>query len=95
VTDDSAEAPDRPPAASTVPRRWRDFAALLPIVGMFLLMPPVIGLFVSDARPFGVPGIVVYVFGIWAALIAAATLASRSLCASGRPGTRPDGAPEP
>jgi hypothetical protein len=84
-----------PSSASTVPRRWRDLAVLLPVVGFTLLSPPVIGLFVSDARPFGVPGIVVYVFAVWAALIAAAALSSRGLRASDRPKADPDGARQP
>ena len=64
------------PADST---RTRDVAALLPLLGVFLLMPPVITLFVADADVGGVPLIVVYLFGVWLALIAGAAVLARRL----------------
>jgi len=85
---------DRPertesPWASGTPRRWRDLAMILPAFGLVMFMPPVIGLFVSERTLFGVPSIVVYVFGAWAALIAIAALINRRL--SGPNWSRPDG----
>ncbi len=67
--------PIRPADAS----RARDAAKLLPVLGVFLLMPPVITLFAMQADLGGVPLIVVYLFGVWLALIAAAALLARAL----------------
>lgn len=64
------------PAGST---RTRDVAALLPVLGVFLLMPPVITLFAADADVGGVPLIVIYLFGVWLALIAGAAVLARRL----------------
>jgi len=54
--------------------RLRDAAALLPALAVFLLMPPVITLFTGTYTVGGVPLIVVYLFGVWLALIVAAAL---------------------
>lgn len=56
--------------------RLRDAASLLPVLGAFLLMPPVITLFTGTHRVWGLPLIVAYLFGVWLALIAAAALLS-------------------
>ncbi|WP_299442080.1 hypothetical protein [uncultured Rhodospira sp.] len=80
---DRPERTESPWAAGT-PRRWRDLAMILPAFGLVLFMPPVIGLFVSEYALFGVPSIVVYVFGAWAALIAVAALINRRLSAPAR-----------
>ncbi len=69
--------------------RARDAARLLPVLGVFLLMPPVITLFAVQADVGGVPLIVVYLFGVWLALIAAAALLARWL-APPDPGPRAD-----
>jgi membrane protein implicated in regulation of membrane protease activity len=61
------------------PARVTDAAALLPILGILLLMPPVIALFVTDGGFGGVPSIVVYLFGVWLALIVCAALLARRL----------------
>lgn len=77
--------------------RLRDAAAVLPVLAVFLLMPPVITLFAGAHTVWGVPLIVVYLFGVWLALIVAAALLARRLAPSpaGTPpsGTAPDGAP--
>ena len=57
-------------------------AVALPLVGLFLLMPPLITLFARGAGLAGVPLVVVYVFGVWGALIVCAALLARRL----RPG---------
>lgn len=66
---------DRPPRSSTAP----DAAIVLPLFGLFLLMPPIITLFASGLDIEGVPLIVVYVFGVWGALIVCAALLARRL----------------
>jgi putative effector of murein hydrolase LrgA (UPF0299 family) len=63
-----------------VPARIRDAAALLPVLGLVLFMPPVVTLFAAAyADVAGVPLVVVYVFGTWLALIVAAAWLSRRL----------------
>ncbi len=58
--------------------RLRDAAVVLPLVGLFLLMPPAITLFTAPYHVAGVPLIVTYLFGVWIALIVcAAILANR------------------
>jgi len=64
---------------STASTRLRDAATLLPIVGLLLLMPPVITLFAVEADVAGVPLIVVYLFGVWLALIACGAWLARRL----------------
>ncbi|MBW7925062.1 MAG: hypothetical protein H3C59_10000 [Burkholderiaceae bacterium] len=64
----------RPP-----PRRLRDVAVLLPLLGLFAWMPPIIGLFAGRGHFFGVPAIVAWLFGVWIALIASALALSRRL----------------
>lgn len=74
---------DQPPAkgARADPGRTREAALILPLLGLALFSPPLIGLFASDARVLGAPLIVVYIFIVWAALIAAARALSRRLAA--------------
>jgi membrane protein implicated in regulation of membrane protease activity len=75
-------------ASPTDPARIGDAARLLPIVGAFLLMPPIITLFVGDGDIAGVPSVVVYLFGTWLALIGCAAWLARRVRASydGDPG---------
>lgn len=62
------------------PGRLRDAATLLPVLGLVLLMPPVVTLFVAaGADVAGVPLVVVYVFGTWLGLVAAAAWLARRL----------------
>jgi hypothetical protein len=65
------EQPDR--------QRIRDAATVLPFVATALLMPPLIGIFVTSAAPGGVPLIVLYVFTVWAAVILGAFILARRL----------------
>jgi hypothetical protein len=81
-------------APSADPARARDAASLLPVLGVFLLMPPIITLFAARADVAGVPLIVVYLFGVWLALIACAALLARRLAlpaAERRTDAEPDG----
>ncbi len=69
-----------PPTSS----RLRDAAAILPLVGLFLLMPPTITLFTARYHIAGVPLIVAWLFGVWIALIACAALLARAIGRSER-----------
>lgn len=57
----------------------RDAATALPVVAVFLLLPPVILVFAAPALVFGIPLIVIYVYGVWAAVVLAALLIARRL----------------
>ena len=73
-------------------QRTREAAGLLAFVGLFLLMPPVIGLFATPAALAGVPLIVLYLFAVWLGLVLVAALLGRSLeppTSSGEPGEPP------
>lgn len=70
---------ESPQSVSERKARVRDAARVLPFVGLFLLLPPVIALFAGQAAVAGVPLIVVYLFGVWGALVAGAALLARGL----------------
>lgn len=72
-----AVAPESPSPERSA--RARDAAVVLPLLGLFLLMPPVIGLFAVPVDVAGVPLIVLYLFGVWLALVLAAALLGRAL----------------
>lgn len=59
----------------------RDAATVLPVVTAILLMPPVVLIFAAPATVAGIPLVVVFIFGVWAAAIAAALLLARRLSA--------------
>lgn len=65
-------APRPSPKAATL-------AVLVPLLGAFLLLPPAVLLFASDLRVLGLPVIVLYLFAVWAALIAATFVVGRRL----------------
>jgi hypothetical protein len=56
-----------------------DAAVVLPVFGAILLLPPAISLFAAPVEVWGVPLIVLYVFGVWAGLIGCAALLARRL----------------
>lgn len=60
-------------------QKARDAVLALAIAGALLLLPPVLPFFDRPAMLLGVPLIVVYVFGVWLALIAAAWALTRRL----------------
>lgn len=62
-------------------RRWRDFARLLPVLGVFLLVSPLVSVFDVEARFFGLPLIFAFVYGAWALLIILAARIARRLAA--------------
>jgi len=60
-------------------RKRRDAAALLPLVGLALLCPPVAQIFAIEGTVLGIPVTVAYVFLVWAGLILGAGLLARGL----------------
>lgn len=50
-------------------RRRQDSATLLPLLGMFLLLSPIIWIFATSGTILGLPAVFVYVFGSWLGLI--------------------------
>ena len=57
----------------------RDAATVLPFVTAILLLPPVVLIFAAPVLFGGIPLIVVYIFGVWAAIILATFLTARRL----------------
>ena len=84
-------AEELPPSPHGRSARARDAAVVLPLLGLFLLMPPVIALFATGTAMAGVPLIVVYLFGVWLALVLGAALLGRAL----QPRTPPDACSPP
>jgi len=72
-------AAESPTPAIERSARARDIAVLLPLLGLFLLMPPLITLFAVPLAVAGVPLIVIYLFGVWLALVLGAVLLGRAL----------------
>lgn len=60
-------------------RRAAQAALLLPVVGVILLVSPVITAITGSLEESGISGAILYVFGIWAALIIAAFALARRL----------------
>ena len=60
-------------------QKARDAILVVTGAGALLLLPPILPFFDRPADVFGVPMILVYVFGVWLALIAAAWALSRRL----------------
>lgn len=58
-----------------------DGAAVLPLAGVVLMMPPVASGFAVEGAVLGVPVAVLYVFTVWAGLILGAFALSRRLVA--------------
>lgn len=60
-------------------RKLAERALILPLIGLLLVIPPIAGIFAIDARPFGIPFTVLYLFVVWAWLIFSAARLSRQL----------------
>lgn len=58
-------------------QRVRDAATLLPVAAAVLLLPPFILVFAAPVLIAGIPLIVVYVFGVWAAIVLCAWMVAR------------------
>lgn len=72
-------APEPNPGTPERVSRVRDAARLLPFVGLFLLLPPVIAPFAVPVDVAGVPLVVLYLFAVWLGLIVASVLLARAL----------------
>lgn len=70
-----------PDAVARLPRRRRAeaLAALLPVAGLFLLMPPFIRVFAHDGRILGAPSVLVFILAVWIGLILGARRLARRL----------------
>ncbi len=60
-------------------RKLRDRSVVVLILGAVLLLPPVGSIALVDAALFGLPVPIIYVFAVWALLIAAAASLARGL----------------
>ena len=58
-------------------RKIRDWALILPILGLLFLAPPVASMVPPAGQILGLPAIVVYIFAVWALLITGAALLAR------------------
>ena len=63
-------------------KRSEGFAFFMPVVGVFLIMPPIVLLFDIRADIFGIPLIVAYLFATWFALVLASFVLRNRLPAS-------------
>ena len=66
-------------------RKTRDWALILPVVGLVLFMPPIASIFPVEGSLGGVPAPVVYIFSVWAGLIVGAFLLARRISRRGDP----------
>jgi hypothetical protein len=62
-------------------QRTRDAALILPLIGAFLLMSPTALVFDLVETVFGIPMVVLYIFGTWFGLILIALALARRLSA--------------
>lgn len=60
-------------------QRLIERAFAIPVIGFALLTPPLLPLFGQPVTLLGVPLLLVYVFGVWLALILAGYFAARAL----------------
>ena len=60
-------------------RKTRDRAMIVLLLGLVLLMPPVAGIFELESRVLGLPATLLYLFAVWAGLIALTAVLSRAL----------------
>ena len=74
-------------------RKARDRSLVLLLVGLILLMPPVAGVFQLDAALDGLPATLIFVFAVWALLIAGAAALAGPL-SQDEEDQAVDGAPE-
>lgn len=60
----------------------RDTIMALALIGTWLMMPPMLEVFQGPSAIFGMPTIVVYLFGVWLALIVTTALVARHVARS-------------
>lgn len=70
----------KPPSAAAI-RKSRDIAVVIPIVCTLLIMPPFVHIVSGGGSVFGIPPIVVYLFGIWILAIVLTAWNARRLSA--------------
>lgn len=61
---------NRDPAAARAEGRLADRALVLTVATLFLLTPPILGIFDVPVLVFGIPLLHVYSFGVWLVAIA-------------------------
>lgn len=71
-------------------RQIRDRSIVLILVGLALLMPPGIGVSLIEAKIFGLPAPLLYVFGVWGLLIVAALLLAGPLSEADEASPKPE-----
>lgn len=64
---------------SLADRKTGDRAVILLVIGCLLLTPPLAGIFQIDLRLFGIPFTGLYLFAVWAVLIAGTAVLSKRL----------------
>jgi hypothetical protein len=62
-------------------RKTRSRSVALLLTGLALLLPPIAGVALNEMTIFGVPFALIYIFAVWALLIAGAALLARPLWA--------------
>jgi len=60
-------------------RKKREIALILPVVGVILLLTPILQSFTIGNQTAPLTSTLLYIFGVWAVLIAAAFILSRVL----------------
>jgi hypothetical protein len=70
-------------------RKLLDLTALLPIAGVLLLATPFVSIFTGGDES-GVAGSAIYIFGVWAILIACAFVLARLLAKQNAPDIDPE-----
>jgi ABC-type Co2+ transport system permease subunit len=60
-------------------RKSRDIALLLPIIGIILFLTPIHKIFSTSTVTPSLSGLLLFIFGVWAVLIFAALILSRTL----------------
>lgn len=63
---------------------------ILFFLGVVAINPPILMIFASDNRVFGIPVMFLYLFAVWAAIIALAALTTTGKGELGRRGWRAD-----
>ena len=58
-------------------RKIRDWALILPLLGLIFLAPPIASMVPADSEIAGLPATVVYIFAVWAGLILGAFALAR------------------
>ena len=59
--------------------RSREAAFIIPMFGLFLLLPPILSIFDTGTMILGVPLLHVYVFSVWLGLVLAGVWLARRL----------------